>query len=78
MAVEQVVAERQRHRRAADEVAADEERLGDALGLGLHGIADAEAELAAVAEQAPEAVWSAGVVITRISRMPASISVDRG
>jgi hypothetical protein len=38
MAIEEVVAERERRRRAADEVATDEERLGDAAGFGLHGV----------------------------------------
>jgi hypothetical protein len=52
--VEQVVAERQRHRLAGDELAPDQERLRDAFGPRLGGVADREPERGAVAEQALE------------------------
>ena len=38
----------------ADELAADQERLRQAPGVGLHGVADRDADLAAVAEHALE------------------------
>ncbi len=55
-AVEDVVAERERDAIGADELAADEERLREAVGARLRGVLDLQAELRAVAEQAPEAV----------------------
>ena len=42
-------------RSRADELAADEEGLGQALGLRLHGVADRNAQPAAVAQQSLEA-----------------------
>ena len=52
---------------------------GEAVGLRLHGVGERQAELRAVAEQrAGSRGRSCGVVMTRISRMPASISVDSG
>ena len=51
VAEEDVVAEDQADRLAADELGADEERLGDALGLRLHRVGEPQAELRAVAEQ---------------------------
>ena len=50
-AVEDVVAEDQRDRLVADEVRADQERLGDALRSRLHRVLQPQPELAAVAEQ---------------------------
>ena len=55
-AVEDVVAERERHAIRADELAADDERLRQAVGARLRGVGDLQPDLAAVAEQAPEAV----------------------
>ncbi len=55
LAVEDVVAERERHALLADEVAADQERLRDALGSRLRLVGEREAELRAVAEQPLEA-----------------------
>ena len=59
----------------ADELPADDERLGEPLGLRLHGIVNTDAQLAAVAEQALNDGRSCGVEMSRMSRMPASISV---
>ena len=50
-AVEDVVAEHERHVVVADEVLADQERRRDAVRLGLLGVAERAAPLAAVAEQ---------------------------
>ena len=54
-AVEDVVAEDEGDGLVADEVGADEERLGQALGLRLDGVADLDADLGPVAEQPLEA-----------------------
>src|SRR5438093_10567562 len=51
VAVEEVVAQHERDRRAPDERAADPERLGDAVGPLLHRVLDAEAEVRSVAQQ---------------------------
>ncbi len=51
IAVEQIVAQDQPDAIAADEVATDDEDLGDAARLGLHGVADREPPLPAIAEQ---------------------------
>jgi len=51
LAVEDVVAEDQAHRVVADEFLADQEGLGQAVRRGLLGIAEADPELAAVAQQ---------------------------
>ena len=48
--MEDVVAEDERDRTLADEVGADEERLGDALGPFLRLVGEFQAELGAVAE----------------------------
>ena len=50
-AVEDVVAEHERDVVVADEVGADQEGRRDAVRLGLHGVAERAAPLAAVAEQ---------------------------
>ena len=62
----------------ADEFLADDEGLRQAVGAGLHGICEIEAPLLAVAEQLLEPRRIGGVEITRMSRMPASISIDSG
>src|SRR5262245_35430998 len=54
VAVEDVVTEGQRYGVIADEGAADDERLGQALGARLHGIIDREPEMTAILEQAAE------------------------
>ena len=53
-AVEDVVAQDQGDAVLADEVGADEERLRQAVGAGLHGVADRHPPRAAVAEQLDE------------------------
>ena len=59
-------------------VLADEEGLGETVGARLLGVGEVDAEPGAVAEQPDEASASWGVVITRMSRIPASISVEIG
>ena len=54
LAVEDIVAQDQRHRFAADEIRADQEGLRQPVGLRLHGISDRDPELAAVPQQALE------------------------
>ena len=49
--VDQVVAERQRAGLALQPVAADQERLGDAFGLRLDRVFEADAKARAVAQQ---------------------------
>ena len=62
MPVEEVVAERERDARPRPtNVAADEERLRETLGLRLRRVGDPDAELRAVAEEAHEA----GLVLGR-------------
>ena len=78
VAVEDVVAEDQSDAVVADEVAADDEGLGQSRGLGLRGVGEVEAQLRAVAEQRSNSGRSCGVEMIRMSRMPASISVDSG
>ena len=46
-----IVAENQRTSLAVDELLADDEGLGDAIGLGLRRIGNTDAPLAAVTEQ---------------------------
>ncbi|GFJ83204.1 hypothetical protein Phou_073840 [Phytohabitans houttuyneae] len=77
-AVEDVVAEDERHRLVADEVRPDDERLRDALGPRLRRVAKVEAPLRAVAQQPLELRLVLGVVMIRISRIPAITSVVRG
>ena len=78
-AVEDVVAEHERDALVADELLADDERLREAVGRGLHRVLEPDAELATRRRAAPgTACWYSGVVMTRISRMPAIMSVDSG
>ena len=77
-AVEDVVAENQRHGVRADELAADQERLGQAFRPRLDGVADGNAQPPAVVQEPLEAPMSSGVEIKRMSRMPANMSVDNG
>ena len=78
LAMEDVVAEDQRDAILADELAPDEESLRDAFRLGLHRVFEPQAPALAVAEQRLEARRVLRVEISRMSRMPASISVDSG
>ena len=78
MAVEDVVAQDQADGLAADEVAADEEGVGQAARIGLLDIGELQPPLAAVPQQGPKAGSASGVLMTRISRMPASISIESG
>ncbi len=55
-AVEDVVAEDEGHRLVADEVRAEHEGLGDALGLLLDGVLELQAELGTVTQQPFELV----------------------
>jgi hypothetical protein len=73
-----VVAEDQAYRFAANELAADDERIGQPARLGLHGELELQAPLPAVAQEPAEGVQISGVLITRISRIPASINIDSG
>jgi hypothetical protein len=59
-AVEDVVAEDQRDRLVTDEVRTDQERLGKALGAGLHRIAELDADLGPVTEEPAETVLVLG------------------
>ena len=77
-AVEDVVAEREGDAVAADELAADEERLREPFGLGLRRVRDSQADLGASPSSRRNPSCSCGVVITSTSRMPASMSVDSG
>ena len=54
--VEQVVAEHQRDVIVADELLADDECLGDSLGVVLYGVLDVDPQVGTVTEQAPALV----------------------
>lgn len=54
VAEEDVVAQHERARVPADEVLADDEGLGQAVGRGLLGVGEVDPEVRAVLEQAPE------------------------
>ena len=78
VAVEDVVAEHQRDRIVADEIAADDEGIGQPARAVLRGIGEAQAELGAVAEQP----FEQRLILRRGDDQnvadPASISVDSG
>jgi hypothetical protein len=78
VAVEDVVAEHQRRVVAADEVAADHERLREAGGRRLHRVRQRQPPARPVAEGCANRGVSSGVLMSRMSRIPASISVDSG
>ena len=59
-------------------VGADDECLGEPVGLVLHRVGEVDAELRTVAEQPLKLGASSAVVITRMSRIPAMISVESG
>ena len=52
--MEEVVAEHQGCRGAIEKVGTDQKGLGEAIGVGLHGVLDGHAPGAAIAEQALE------------------------
>ena len=54
MSVEEVVTEDETDRLPGNELFRDEQCLGDALGLGLRGIADADTPLGAIAKEPRE------------------------
>jgi len=76
--VKNIVAENQRRALAPDEAGADDESLRNALGCWLHRVREADSPFRAVTKQLREARRVLRVEITRMSRMPASISVDSG
>ena len=77
--VEDVVAQHQCDGVVSDVVGADHEGLRQPVRPILHRVADVDAELGTVAEQSVEGRGRrAAVVISRMSRMPAIISVDSG
>jgi hypothetical protein len=76
--VEDVVAEDQRRRRSGDEIGADDIGLGEPLRPRLLRIGQGQAPARSVAEQVAEPSKSCGVEMIRISRIPASMSVDNG
>ena len=79
LAVENIVAQNQTDVVVADKFFADDECLCQAVRAGLLGIADGDAEIAAVTQQSSERRdCRSGVVMTKISRIPASINTDRG
>jgi hypothetical protein len=61
-----------------DEVAPDDERLRKSLWTRLDSVGKLDSPPFPVAEQRLEARRVLGVEMTRMSRMPASISVDKG
>ena len=78
-AVEDVVAEDQRDRVVADEVRADDERLGDALrAWSAPRTRSRRPHWLPSPSSRWNWAWSSGVVITRISRIPAITSVVSG
>ena len=80
VSVENVVAETPaRSRTGADEFVANQKCLRDAFGLRLHRVLKMDAEADAITEQvARNRGRSSGVEMIRMSRMPASISVESG
>jgi hypothetical protein len=78
VAVEDVVAQHQRRRGLTHEVAADDEGLREAVGPRLLGVAELHAPLLAIAQQLAKPRQVLGVEMSRISRMPASISALMG
>ncbi|KEP72210.1 hypothetical protein HR12_48470 [Microbacterium sp. SUBG005] len=55
-----------------------EEGLGETVGRGLHLVGERDAESRTIAQQALELLGVLGVVMMRMSRMPARIRVDSG
>ncbi len=63
---------------AADEVATDDERLRQALRARLHGVRERQPQREPSPSSCAKRGVSSGVEMSRMSRMPASISVDSG
>ena len=69
-AVEDVVAEHQRDALVADELLADDERLREPVGRGLHGVLEPDPECEPSPSRARNCSLYSGVVMIRISLMP--------
>ena len=78
VAVEDVVAERQRHAVVADELAADDEGLREPAGMRLRGVRQARPNWLPSPSTRTKLAWSSGVVMISMSRSPPSISVVSG
>ncbi len=78
MAVEDVVAEDQGHPVGADEFGADDESIGQPARMLLDRVGEGEAESEPSPSRRSNRCWSCGVVMIRMSRTPASISVASG
>lgn len=76
--VEDVVPEHEGHVVVADVLLSQEERLGETVGGGLLHIGEGDPELGAVPQKALELAGVVGVVITRMSLIPARMSVESG
>jgi len=78
LAVEDVAAQHQGDRVVADVVGADDERPRQTVRRGLLGVGDRQTHSLPSPSNRRKPALSSGVVITRISRIPASISTDSG
>ncbi len=79
MTIKDIVAEYQTGGLPIDELLPDDERLRKPTGRGLYGIVKIKPEPAAIAEEnAERPADPAGWMITRISRIPASMSIESG
>jgi len=77
--VEDIVAENEADVVLPDEFFADDEGLCEAIGARLNGVGEIDTELRAVAKQAEEGrLVSSGVVMMRMSRIPASMRTLTG
>src|SRR5579875_1492706 len=74
----EIVAQSKRASLAGNPLAPDQKCLGDAFGARLLGVSKAHAESLPVAQQAAELRQISGVEITRMSWIPASMSVESG
>ena len=78
VAIENIVAEHQRRGVAADELAADDECLRQAVRRRLNRVGETDAPARTIAQQRGKAGRVLGVEMSRMSRIPASSSVDSG
>jgi hypothetical protein len=78
VAVEEIVTQYQRDAVSGNKPPSNDQRLSQPIRSGLLGVPDRDAPLTTVAQQLAKRDASAGVVMTRISRIPASISVVSG
>ena len=78
VSVENIVAEDHGARVIADEILSDQKRLRQTVRMRLHRVGQPDAELSSVAEQGSKRGVSSGVEMMRMSRMPASMSVESG